>query len=62
MLFGNVESSIQVFSTEEVTSGVERYRETVHRVLELGIAYPLEQIIQWANDLGSWVDERERPG
>jgi hypothetical protein len=58
MLYGNLESAIEVFSTKEVSDAGEQYRETVHRVLELGLAHPVEQLSHWVSDLGTWLGKR----
>ena len=57
MLYGNLESTIEAFSMKEVSRAGELYRETVHRVLELGLAHPLEQFTQWVEELGAWLGE-----
>ena len=52
MLHGNLESSIEVYRYEEVVSPSIKNAESIHRVLELGLAHTAMDIRRFLNDLG----------
>lgn len=52
MLYGNLESTIEVYSTKEVADADGEFRESIYRVVELGLAHPLDQLEQGVRDLG----------
>lgn len=51
MLFGNVESSIEVFSYSEVCEGNSgRFKENVHRILEYGVGHSIDTIVGYLKE------------
>ena len=58
MFYGNLESTIEAYSTRELSEGGVEFRELIHRVVELGLAHPLEELDRGVRDLGTWLGER----
>lgn len=52
MLYGNYESSIELFKITEIDDSGNKYNEQVHRVYEFGLAHTPSDILQFLNDLG----------
>lgn len=52
MLYGNYESSIELYRVTEIEDGGDRYNEQIHRVYEFGLAHTSLDIQQFLNDLG----------
>lgn len=51
MLFGNVESSIEVFSVSEMSEeGNEKYAEKIHRIIEYGIGHSIDTIVRYLEE------------
>lgn len=51
MLFFNFESTIEVYSSSEIEESGQVRKESVHRIVELGLAHSIEDIIQFLHDL-----------
>lgn len=52
MLFGNSESTIELYSYSEIDDSGTHIREKIHRVVELGLMHPASDIRQFMIDLG----------
>lgn len=52
MLHGNLESSIEVYKYEEVVAPSSKHAESIHRVIELGLAHTAMDIRGFLKDLG----------
>jgi len=52
MLFGNIESSIEVFSFTDVSAN-EPYKESVHRIIELGVAHTSDTLVGYLEEYKS---------
>ncbi len=54
MLFGNVESSIEVFSFKDFSEdGKEIIKESVNRIVELGLAHTTDAIVNYLKEYKS---------
>lgn len=51
MLFHNTESRIEVYSNSEIDEDGKITKESVNRIVELGLAHSIEDIIQFISDL-----------
>lgn len=56
MLFSNLESSIEVYSYSEVKTSSWIESERIHRLVELGIAHSVDDIVCFLRDLGLTCD------
>jgi len=52
MLYGNYESSIELFKVTEIDESGSSYNEQIHRVFEFGLAHTPDDIRQFLSDLG----------
>jgi hypothetical protein len=51
MLFGNNESSIEVFSFQEITEDKKNYSEKIFRTIEFGLIHTVNDIVSYLEDL-----------
>lgn len=51
MLFSNHESSIEVHSFMDVEDNGEQFKESIYRIIELGLAHSARDLIQFIEDL-----------
>lgn len=51
MLFSNHESSIEVHSFIDVEDNGEQFKESIYRIIELGLAHSAKDLIQFIEDL-----------
>lgn len=51
MLYGNYESSIELYKITEIDDSCNKYNEQIHRVYELGLAHTPSDIKQFLKDL-----------
>lgn len=51
MLYGNYESSIELFKVTEIDESGNKYNEQIHRVFEFGLAHTPSDIRQFLKDL-----------
>ncbi len=51
MLYGNNESSIEVFSFTEIVDDKKEYSEKVYRTLEFGLAHTISDILSYLEDM-----------
>ena len=52
MLYGNIESKLQAFAMDEIRDGSREYREISYRILEFGLAHPLDDLVGFARSCG----------
>ena len=52
MLYGNYESSIELFKVTDIDDSGNSYNEQIHRVFEFGLAHTPEDMRQFLKDLG----------
>ncbi|CDU05625.1 hypothetical protein VCR14J2_390316 [Vibrio coralliirubri] len=52
MLYGNYESSIELFKVTDIDESGNSYNEQIHRIFEFGLAHTPEDMLQFLKDLG----------
>lgn len=60
MLFGNVESDIEVFSVKEVKDDTNTFTESIHRIVELGLAHTSDAIVSYLEEFKKGSPHRMR--
>ncbi|WP_160062093.1 S1 family peptidase [Psychromonas sp. L1A2] len=51
MMFSNLESSIEVHSFMDVEENGDSFKEGIYRIIELGLAHPVKDIIEFMSEL-----------